>query len=1844
MQLRLSRLIKRLMLAGGFLLVWAAVGAMVAHGQVNPEINYQGKLTDSSGVAVPDGSYHMRFWLITSPTAATTSPSAVWSEERTGGDRVTVTNGLFSVMLGSTSPLTSVDFDQTLYLAVEIGGSGGTPSWDGEMSPRKVLGTVPAAFEARRLSGIASSSFLRSDEPDTLTTSSVSTLLTIDQSGTGDILNILDGGSEVMTVRDGGNVGIGSTSPAATLSVAGDTYLAGDLTATGTLAVEGTGTSTNAGNFELVGDLAADQLFVSGATSTFADGIDLAGGCFSINGTCLDLSGDVASLNDLSDVSATAALGNLLHYDGTQWSDIATSSLNINTDNLVEGTNLFYTDARVATYITGSTTISTLGQEIDISSESNLSVSATGLTLNGDDIELDADRTIPLTASTTDWESFYDLPSTRITDGAGLAWSGNTLDIDIDTLGDGPGLGSGDYLIYEDSNGSINRVAYSNLPGAGGGLTSLNGEADASQNFATSSDTNIRLSITSSGGTHTFSPSWAGVLAAGRGGTGIGSPTDDELLIGTPSGWTQIATSSLGITFSTLVGTLDLASQVTGTLDETYIDDDIARDTELYTDADIDGTESAFTNWDKDVTDDFDGVFSSLTSIPAGLSDGDDTDDDVSGTELDALLFSGNGFLKRTGANTFTTDAEIDFSSETNATAGTGIAFTDDDLTVDLNELTTETSIATTDFIAMVDDTDDGSGKITYANFVDGDWTGTFDGEEGSYYLDASNLTIETSDDWTGTIDGNNFAGGAVASGDLLYGSGAGAISELSIGGNGEVLTVSGGLPSWSATSSLGLGDGTFLGLSDTPSAYTAGSILFTSGSGVASDTDQFFWDNTNNRLGIASSSPVSRLSIMGSSGVSSENLITLHSDEVWPGYLVSGGTAGTGVDGLRLRNDAGNGFNVGVGGSSFGSRANSFFIFNKGEGFAMDIDGNKDTTFYGDLLASTDVSSTTDPRIFGFTDLSSNEAMRFQFGDAANAIQNSLGGAVELYSYHSLRLMGDRNTGPSSPPSFSTESDIGVHVINTTVSSPALVVSGASGQTGDLFQIRDNASTELLTVDAAGNVGVGSSSPYATLGVVGSDGQLSPLLDIASSTNESFVRVTSDGLLGIGTTSPRALLSMSDDATAADSRIGIEQFFTITPSGGGSQYVNSLNLTNSPSGSSNTLVGDIIKVTDDTSLANTVRALEVQASLGGNTQGENTAISGFGRTFGVRAVTEGDAGDTFVPAGLFAQSKGSTQGNAIRAYSSDLTSGELVYLFQESSTFGGTGLRMNLGVSGGFTGDFLDLQLGGVSKFTVSDQGTTTIGDGSNQAGLQIGYGGLCVDNDGSCTASTTGRISYIDSYVGNSDLAERYFSDDDLSPGEIVSTDRGLAVERASQAADSTVLGVVSTKPGIMLGADDMPEAQGAYPIGLVGRVPVLVSTENGDIEPGDRVTLSSLDGVGMRADSGGEIVGVALEAFNARSDFESPLTRTMIEDGSPRPELDPSRVAWESNDARLDGGVSLSEEETDETVGRETVSVPRSSTIQPDTSGPGRAVTRRTPAGETVRVGKVMVFINLGYFKTPEEDDAGFLATLTAALETIGIGIRDGVVEAREFVAGVITAETVETEGIQMRDQETGETYCVIVSGGELVHLPGLCGEANDPAPADTTGTTPTNDHSDATDTQGTANTSSDQSNVDTSNGTDGGVNTENEGETTLGAGAEDTDGADAGDTAGGEETETTASTDGVDSGTADQNTSDPTITETTIDDTTDSPGEVSEDPSSETGSTGTPDTTTGEATDGQPAETLSDPPGSTQETPIRETEPDPEPTETNDTPEQEAADAKADPAPEEEPSIISSETTE
>jgi hypothetical protein len=94
---------------------------------------------------------------------------------------------------------------------------------------------------------------------------------------------------------------------------------------------------------------------------------------------------------------------------------------------------------------------------------------------------------------------------------------------------------------------------------------------------------------------------------------------------------------------------------------------------------------------------------------------------------------------------------------------------------------------------------------------------------------------------------------------------------------------------------------------------------------------------------------------------------------------------------------------------------------------------------------------------------------------------------------------------------------------------------------------------------------------------------------------------------------------------------------------------------------------------------------------------------------------------------------------------------------------------------------------------------------------------------------------------------------------------------IAKAYYGSGNLTIGIVSTKPGIIMGLDnDNPEANmpdnayGIYPVALSGRVPVKVNTEGGEIYIGDTISLSSQEGVGKKSVPGEKTVGIALEDF--------------------------------------------------------------------------------------------------------------------------------------------------------------------------------------------------------------------------------------------------------------------------------------------------------------------------------------------------------------------------------------------
>ncbi|MGB9598864.1 MAG: hypothetical protein ACPLZH_03420, partial [Minisyncoccales bacterium] len=84
----------------------------------NQQINYQGKLTASTSLAVSDGGKCLRFKIYD----ALTGGNELWSETwDSSTSYATTTSGLFSVMLGTFSSLANVNFNQpSLYLEVQF--------------------------------------------------------------------------------------------------------------------------------------------------------------------------------------------------------------------------------------------------------------------------------------------------------------------------------------------------------------------------------------------------------------------------------------------------------------------------------------------------------------------------------------------------------------------------------------------------------------------------------------------------------------------------------------------------------------------------------------------------------------------------------------------------------------------------------------------------------------------------------------------------------------------------------------------------------------------------------------------------------------------------------------------------------------------------------------------------------------------------------------------------------------------------------------------------------------------------------------------------------------------------------------------------------------------------------------------------------------------------------------------------------------------------------------------------------------------------------------------------------------------------------------------------------------------------------------------------------------------------------------------------------------------------------------------------------------------------------------------------------------------------------------------
>jgi hypothetical protein len=160
--------------------------------------------------------------------------------------------------------------------------------------------------------------------------------------------------------------------------------------------------------------------------------------------------------------------------------------------------------------------------------------------------------------------------------------------------------------------------------------------------------------------------------------------------------------------------------------------------------------------------------------------------------------------------------------------------------------------------------------------------------------------------------------------------------------------------------------------------------------------------------------------------------------------------------------------------------------------------------------------------------------------------------------------------------------------------------------------------------------------------------------------------------------------------------------------------------------------------------------------------------------------------------------------------------------------------------------------------------------------------------------------------------------------------------------------------------------------YPVGLSGRVPIKLSTENGPIKKGDRIMLSSIAGVGMKATTNARIVGIALEDFDGTKAY-SPTYINQFGDDIARERIQVRAVATTTGvtNCYFGAGGALDE------GGDECIGTPVTSAVYDTESNEEReailAELANTPAsaatveGETVKIGQAVMFITLGTYHT-------------------------------------------------------------------------------------------------------------------------------------------------------------------------------------------------------------------------------------------------------------------------------------
>lgn len=141
----------------------------------------------------------------------------------------------------------------------------------------------------------------------------------------------------------------------------------------------------------------------------------------------------------------------------------------------------------------------------------------------------------------------------------------------------------------------------------------------------------------------------------------------------------------------------------------------------------------------------------------------------------------------------------------------------------------------------------------------------------------------------------------------------------------------------------------------------------------------------------------------------------------------------------------------------------------------------------------------------------------------------------------------------------------------------------------------------------------------------------------------------------------------------------------------------------------------------------------------------------------------------------------------------------------------------------------------------------------------------------------TATAKSSNDSGSISQAPVTQAYLTDASVQLGMIVrlSTKDSTKVEPLEHDDSKHMLGVVVSANQAPLTLSGTQKQAKVY-VATYGKYDVLVSNQNGTIQPGDYISISNIDGVGMRADGEEKtIIGKALSGFDGKSDVQGSTT---------------------------------------------------------------------------------------------------------------------------------------------------------------------------------------------------------------------------------------------------------------------------------------------------------------------------------------------------------------------------------